>query len=686
MAVRHAGLSHRRAEAGAACIIAAMPVTSSPARRTGIWLALALTVVFGVGLALRLAQLGTLPLGLHHDEGYNALDALDMLRGARPVFLPGNFGREPLFIYLQALSIAAFGLTPWAIRLPAALVGALTILAQYLLVQSLPLPRPRLTALLSAALLAVTFWPIAKAHQGLRAGMLPLWVALALWAWWRALGDEQAPSWQTGAWAALSGAFVAASVYTHTNGRLLPVILALSALWVSLVWRRWWPLGGLAVALVVASMLLLPLLLYFRDNPDMLGLRAAQVSLLNPDVNGGNLVGALATNAVKLARMPIVRGTDSGWENLLGRPVFDPLLGVFFLVGLGLLVWDLMGRRGRLAQSAAVLVAVAFVVMLVPSWLSDGAPHYGRLTGIWPTLFLLPAWGLVNVGNWLQGRVTPWLAWGLVALAIVVSGVWSTRDVFGPYAASPEIHDVYRGAAIQRGEQVAALVAAGPTYVTPGVWNQTPVRMVNAERPPRSFDPRHGLALPPGGDARYVFEAWEVKDAEKFAARWPGMQREATPVAPAEAQLLVYRLPDAARPPVTDTLAMPPTFGDAIRLQGVAVAPTIAHPGQSVDVTLDWLALQPTTTDVNFFVHLVTADGRLVGQFDGPPLGGSYPTTDWQPGERIIQQVSMPLATDAPPGEIAVRVGWYDWRDGQRLPAPAAPDNAPQVGGLTITR
>ena len=155
-------------------------------------------------------------------------------------------------------------------------------------------------------------------------------------------------------------------------------------------------------------------------------------------------------------------------------------------------------------------VAVAFVVMLVPSWLSDGAPHYGRLTGIWPTLFLLPAWGLVNVGNWLQGRVTPWLAWGLVALAIVVSGVWSTRDVFGPYAASPEIHDVYRGAAIQRGEQVAALVAAGPTYVTPGVWNQTPVRMVNAERPPRSFDPRHGLSVadvpwtPPGGTPRDV--------------------------------------------------------------------------------------------------------------------------------------------------------------------------------------
>ncbi len=667
------------------CIIAPMSALPSPSRRAGLWPGLALALVFGIGLALRLAHLGSLPLGLHHDEGYNALDALDILHGARPVFLPGNFGREPLFIYLQALPINAFGLTPWAVRLPAALVGGLTILAQYLFVQALPLPRPRLAALISAALLAVSFWPVAKAHQGLRAGMLPLWVALALWAWWRAVGDEKAAPRRRWAWAASSGVFVAASLYTHTNGRLLPVILALSALWVAGASRSWRPLGTLAVALVVAALITLPLLVYFRANPDMLGLRAGQVSILNPDVNGGNLVGALVDNAARLALMPIVRGTESAWENLPGRPVFDPLIAGFFVVGLALLLADLIGRRGRVAQSAAVLVIAALAVMLIPSWLSDGAPHYGRLTGIWPTLFLLPAWGLVGLADWLQRRGTPWLAWGLVTLAVIASGILSTRDVFGPYAASPEIHDVYRGAAIRRGEQVASLVAVGPTYVTPGVWNQTPVRMVNDARPPRSFDPRHGLVLPPSGGARYVFETWEAKDAAAFASRWAGMEREPTPAVPPEAQLLVYRLPDAAQPPVAGALTAPPTFGDAIRLQGATVTPDTLRPGQGVDVTLDWLALQPTPSDVNFFVHVVGADGRLIGQFDGPPLGGSYPTTDWRPGERILQTVSVPIKADTPPGEAAVRVGWYDWRDGQRLPVPSAPDSAPTVGRLTMT-
>lgn len=661
-------------------------IGSSSRPRARLLVALALVAVFLLGLALRLAGLGDIPLGLHHDEGYNALDALDILAGARPVFLPGNFGREPLFIYLQAASIAAFDITPWAIRLPGALAGALTILAQYLLVAALPVPRPRLTALASAALIAVTFWPIAKGHQGLRAGLLPLWTTLALWAWWRAVGTDKGGrrSWL---WAAGAGVFVAAAVYTHTNGRVIPVILVLSAAWIAVTTRAWRPLATLGMALVVAAVLALPLLDTFRDNPDLLSTRTAQVSILNPDVNQGDLPGALVNNAVRLALMPVVRGSDSGWENIPGRPVFDPLVGAFFLVGLGLLVADLGGRRGRGPQAAAVLLVVTLLGMLAPSWLSDGAPHYGRLTGAWPALFLLPAWGLVAGGAWARRRLSPAVAWGLVAAVVAVSAVWSARDFFGPYATSGEIADAYRGAAIQRGETVARLTAEGATYVSPAVWSQTPIRMVNHARPPRSFDPRHGLALPPQGAARYVFETWEAQAADAFQARWPGMRRERTEPPTPEAGLLVYRLAEAARPAIEGALpvAAQPTFGDAVRLQGAAIHQATARPGQSVEVTLDWLALQPTATDVNFFVHLVGENGALVGQFDGPPLGGSYPTTDWATGERIVQRVSVPIGGDARPGAVAVRVGWYDWRDGRRLPAPAGQDNAVEVGRLAVT-
>lgn len=141
---------------------------------------LLLVAVCALGLALRLYGLGAVPYGFHPDEGHEGADALAILDGWRPAFLPADNGREPLFVSLVAVSVGLFGPTVWAARLVGALGGTLVILAQYLLVRSLPIPRPRLTALVSAALLAVTFWPVAIAHQVQRTGFFPFWTALWL--------------------------------------------------------------------------------------------------------------------------------------------------------------------------------------------------------------------------------------------------------------------------------------------------------------------------------------------------------------------------------------------------------------------------------------------------------------------------------------------------------------------------
>lgn len=636
-----------------------------------------------LGLALRLYRLDTVPLGLHHDEGYNALDAMAIVDGWRPVFLPGNFGREPLFIYGMAVAIALFGPMAWAIRLPGALSGALAIPSQYLFAASLPLPRPRVTALLSAALVAVSFWPLTKAHQGLRAGLLPVWVALALWAWWKAIeGDagRRHGGRENLAWAALAGVFVAAGNYTHLNARLLPIILLGSALWVVVRERRVRPALLWAIASAVAVVLCLPLILYFAANPDLLGLRSSQVSIFSPDVNGGNLPAALAHNTVNILLMFTVRGTSSWWENIAGRPIFDPVSGLAFVVGVGFLLRDLMGRRGRAPQAAAVLLVLAFVAMLIPSWLSEEAPNYGRLTGIWPVLYLLPAWAIERGAAWLDTRRASLGVVGMV-LAVVVIGTWSSWDFFGRYASAPEVHDVYRGAAFDRGYAVAAEVAQGPTYVSPGVWDQPVIRLVNRAHPPRSFDPRNGIVLPPQGDARYIMEGWEAKDGETFRQRW-SLSRTDIPDANGAPALLVYHL-DAAHAPTVNPVS-PVTFGENMRLVGAQVEPRVTQPRGSVGVTLEWEALKPTSTDLNVFVHLVAPDGRLVGQFDGPPLGGSYATTDWAPGERIIARVEAKVAEDAGAGSLSVQIGWYNWRTGERLAANPGRDGAAEIGTVAV--
>ena len=88
---------------------------------------------------LRFWQLNSFPPGLYHDEAYNGLDALSVLQDKTfpqyyegwelyrndahanrppqetqtPIFFEGNYGREPLHIYLMALSVRIFGATPF---------------------------------------------------------------------------------------------------------------------------------------------------------------------------------------------------------------------------------------------------------------------------------------------------------------------------------------------------------------------------------------------------------------------------------------------------------------------------------------------------------------------------------------------------------------------------------------------
>jgi len=136
-----------------------------------------LLLVTALAAALRLYALDTWPPGLYHDEAYNGLDAINIIRGVRPIFFEANNGREPLFVYLVAVSISCLGRSPLAIRLLSALLGTLTIPATYWMTRQL---LGRGEALLTALITAVTFWHLNLSRVGFRAIGLPLLTALCL--------------------------------------------------------------------------------------------------------------------------------------------------------------------------------------------------------------------------------------------------------------------------------------------------------------------------------------------------------------------------------------------------------------------------------------------------------------------------------------------------------------------------
>ena len=682
--------------------------------------ALGLTAILLVGALLRLWRLGDAPFGFHTDEGHYAMDAWRIVQGARPIYLERNNGREPLFVYLMAGLFALAGPSIVTARLTAALATLAAVLTQALWVKELPLARPRRVALISAGFLAVGFWPVAQGRYGLRTSLMAVPISLMLWAWWRAIrpADNSAvaarrdattaprPPMRRDVAALWAGVFLAAGVYTYLTGRLLPAILLASALWAVLVDRDrkvWRPL---ALALGLAALLSLPLIVYFSRHPEMVSHRTDQVSILSPEVNDGHPVRAFLENGWHLAQMPLLRGDGSWYHNLKRRPVFsEPPAALAFLAGLAVLGLMLAGRRGAAARAAAVLISATALVTLAPSWLSQGAPNYVRLTGLWPPLYLIPALGLDAVaaalerrGGWLQrrgGALGRLIAPALLASTLAWTG-WATwRDYFGDYAPRQEVYEAFNGAAVERGGAVAR--QERPVYVSPALAQQSVIQFMNLQ-PAVSGSPAldRGLILPPRPwttGARYLFDPVEAASAAAFATRWPEARRQDIPLERFPSQtpnLIAFSLDEAGLEAVSAALsARPSTFGGLLRLERWGLPQHHTAPGQTLRLRLLWSLVAPHDLDHNYFVHVIAADGRSAAQFDGPPLGlpgggSSHPTNQWRAGERVLEEIDLTLAADAAPGEARILHGWYDWRTGARLGLPGNPEAAVELGRIQI--
>jgi hypothetical protein len=104
-------------------------------------------------------------------------------------------------------------------------------------------------------------------------------------------------------------------------------------------------------------------------------------------------------------------------------------------------------------------------------------------------------------------------------------------------------------------------------------------------------------------------------------------------------------------------------FGEVARLLGYRLTPQAS----GFALTLYWQAEQPDGVDYTVFVHLLDENGQLVRGQDNQPVGGSYPTGIWEPGEIIPDEYALDT-NDLPPGEYRLEIGLYVLATGERLP------------------
>jgi 4-amino-4-deoxy-L-arabinose transferase-like glycosyltransferase len=126
-------------------------------------------------------------------------------------------------------------------------------------------------------------------------------------------------------------------------------------------------------------------------------------------------------------------------------------------------------------------------------------------------------------------------------------------------------------------------------------------------------------------------------------------------------------------PPLTEDLATKRVeyrLGDLVTLTGWSASDSIDPTTGRLPVTLYWRVEAEMDESYTVFVHLFDADGKGLGQGDGLPLMGDYPTTFWGQGETLAD-THLVVLDGPPPGGGYLLVGMYRQEDGARLPAYA---------------
>ncbi len=615
---------------------------STAAPRQSLWHALALIVVLALGIAVRFYKLDASPPGLYYDEAYYALDAVSVRDGARPLYFETNNGREPLFIYSVALSQVWLGDTVYAVRVVAAVYGALALVAGYGAARALFGPR---TALLTTALQAGSLWAILFSRIGLRVTTVPLVVGLLL------LTTTYGWRWRSRALIALGGAALGLCFYTYIAARLIPLVfIGLGVFW--LTFRRdtspRWP--WLAWFWLPAAIVALPMAIYAAGHPDMYFGRAGQVAL--PP-------GEMLANLARVGGMFFWHGDDNWRHNLSGRPVFDPLTALAFGAGLAWIVW----RLWRHKDLRAALVALWLIVLILPTALSDKAPHFLRALALTPVVYMTAALGLEPLEAALRrrlgaGRAPTWIVVCGVGIALVHGA--ATVQALQVVETSDARRYAFETAAVELAQTATTCLATSGqvAWVDQRLWDRYPsVRYLAPRATAVDFAqadlaaPESACAFVPNGQpAALVLAHWTQPVRVRIE---PGALDQADG---APAPYPLYNAFWIAPRLETQPRAV---FADGVALVSTDVTPTEG----GLRVRLIWSTAAPLPPGLHSFVHWRDGE-RMLAQADGPLGGETYPAEAWRVGDQVEQIIEL-AATGTPTAEV--RVGVYDFASGERL-------------------
>lgn len=374
-----------------------------------------LSAIMAVAIFFRFYKLGSTPPGLYPDIAVNGMDAIHSIQNHHfNLFYLANNGREGLIMWLDALSMLIVGVKIIALKIPAAIIGVLTVLGVYLLSRKIFEKRSETIALFATFIIATSFWHTNFSRIGFRAIMVPFFILFSMYFLWKAFLEKRISM------AIVSGLFFGLGFYTYISVRMAaPLYFCILAIWFLNLRNEKKKFVQICMAsLISAFIVALPLIWYFITHPaDFLG-RAEQTSVLA----SSRPAEALLSSFISHLAMFNVYGDPNWRHNLPGQPELIWVVGVMFAFGVVIIVLNIIKsikiREYSTELCSYSLLILWFIFLLLPGILSnEGIPHSLRTIGVIPPVMIIASVGGVSLYDWFKPQFNKYV---LITTTILV--------------------------------------------------------------------------------------------------------------------------------------------------------------------------------------------------------------------------------------------------------------------------
>jgi hypothetical protein len=349
----------------------------------------------------------------------------------------------------------------------------------------------------------------------------------------------------------------------------------------------------------------------------------------------------------------------------------------------------------RIRRPGPLLVLTWLAVMLAPTLLSEYAPSFQRAIGALPVTALLIAAGLDRLVAWLSARLPRWQAWceaaGWAVLAGSVAIMW---QAFVAWSASPDLFYARDVGFVSLASALSAEPAGETIYLSPRGYDHPSMRFeftaMAASPTLRGFDGRTCVRIAADTAASYVFLVSEDSRGLAVAQSYlpDGLSRTLVSDPAGGPWAVELAQPAGGRVLFPEMNPLPVSFDDGIQLSGYWLGDDPLKPGKRLYIRFFWHATGQPHQDYTTFAHLlwVSADGneKVVVGFDAQPGRGSCRTSDWWPGEFIVDELELVPPSDLGSAPTYLELGMYDLATGVRLAGSGLSQNRVLVGPLAV--